>query len=210
MAPPKSSRSEDDIEKLITKVCTNFTAQLEQKFDSKWEKMDKKLSDVCSTLKNLNINVNNNTKAITEIQDKVDGLEQRFKRNTLRFCGLDEDNEDLTNVVSEFIKEKLEIPCSPMEIDCAFRLGKESDEEVRTVVVNFVRNSKRNEVFYSKNKLKDTSFVIYEDLTHSRYELLSAAKKKYGKSKAWSSNGKIYVLNHSGKKKAINTMADLK
>lgn len=190
-----SSRSDDDnIEKLISRVCANFVNQMEAKIDAKMDKLSSKLNEVCNSFKDMKGEIQKNTIAIGQLEGLIDELDQQSKRNSMRMCGLlEKDDEDLLEVIPTFITKKLKIPCSRNDINCVFRMGKEKLEgKCRPIIINYVNGGKRNEVFNSKKLLKDSGVSIFEDLTRPRYELLSEAKKKWGITNVWSSNGKIY------------------
>ncbi|KAJ8968119.1 hypothetical protein NQ317_003180 [Molorchus minor] len=210
----RSAKQEEEyLEQLISKVCTNFTNQLEEKLDLKVKQLDAKLSQVCDSLKNINILVNNNVKDIKELQQRCETLEQQSKRNSLRLCGFNEtEGENLSQSLASFFEENLKINCASNEIDFAFRLRKfENNRNApRPIIVNFVRNIKRNEVMAAKKLLKNTPFTIYEDLTRENYELLISAKKKYGQTKAWSTGGKIFIWNAAGNNKVhVKSRSDI-
>ena len=198
---------EDNLEKLINKVCTNFIAQLEEKLDTRLEKLDSKLSHVCNTLNNLNKTVSENSQGVSDLQIKVDALEQDQKRKCLRFGGIAESvNENLNAVISSFIIAQLKIQCSESDIDYVFRVGRGKQEDngkPRTIIACFTLNNKRNEVLKARKLLKGTMFAVYEDLTIKRYELLGLAKKKYGNSNAWSSGGNVYYWDSKNEKKVL-------
>ncbi|CAH1173853.1 unnamed protein product [Phaedon cochleariae] len=191
-------------EDFIDKVCTNFA----EKYDSK---IVKKLDLISESFEKLNETVNSNTKYIKNIEGRIAIMDQYAKRNTLRIYGVEEvANEVVLKTVATFIKSKLNIACSSADIDCAFRVGKDEKDstKVRPILVNFVNNWKRTEIFRAKKLLKGSEFSIYEDLTKKNYELLIAAKKKYGNSQVWSAGGKIRVL-HNTKTVTLNDMNDL-
>lgn len=198
------SRSEDDMDKLINKVCTNFANQLKEELHSKIDKLDEKLNKLCESLNHINSLVQKNIKAIADVQDRFDNLEQSSKRNSVRICGFKEtENENLLELLPEFISQNLNVNCSQSDIDYVFRLKKNDDTGVvpAAIILNFVSNVKRNIVYQAKKRLKNTSVAIFEDLTLPRYELLMAAKKKFGRNMAWSSTGRIYAWNATLKKK---------
>lgn len=211
MAPTKSGKGnttnidESDLEILINKVCTQFVNQLEQKFDQKLEKLDKNVIELSNSIKNLNKMVTSNNNAIESIMAKCDILEQRGKRNALRINGIPEkEGEVVPNIVISLITNTLKLTCTEQDIDSAFRIGKAIGEQgTRTILVNFVSNIKRTQVFNAKKLLKKSNITMYEDLTQERYELLMAAKKKYGSDKAWSAGGKVYVICNSENKKVL-------
>ncbi|KAJ8927523.1 hypothetical protein NQ314_020025 [Rhamnusium bicolor] len=144
------------------------------------EKINKKLMDVSDSLKLLDKTVSSNTKAISELTDKFDLLEQYFKKNFLRFLGIAENNdEDLVEIIVSLINNTLKVPCANQDIDYTFRVSKLTQaDNTRAVLVNFVSNIKRTQVFNSRKLLKGTNLSVYEDLTRKRYDLLKEAKKR--------------------------------
>lgn len=190
-----STSDADETEKLITRVCTNFADQMDAKFEAKISKLDDKLSSLIDSLKNLEAVAAKNNHSIRDMQLRLDNLEQNCKQNCLRICGLSpvEDDNMAASVVS-FIVNKLNISCSPNDIDFVYRIknttGNKSDTR-STLLVRFLSNMVKSRILAAKKKLKGTSVVIFEDLTRSRYDLLIAARQKHGKN-AWSAGGKIY------------------
>ncbi|KAJ8931303.1 hypothetical protein NQ314_015804 [Rhamnusium bicolor] len=160
--------------------------------------MNNQLVSFAQSFNSLNTSVEQNKKSIEEVNKKLDLSSQYAKRNSLRFYGFDENDDDIVQVVVDFISNILKVPCTIQDIDCAFRIGKslKNDGKPRSVLVNFVNNWKRSQVFAAKKNLtkSGTNIVIFEDLTNGRYEALLAAKEKYGRDKAWSAGGKIFVL----------------
>ncbi|KAJ8914267.1 hypothetical protein NQ315_010999 [Exocentrus adspersus] len=196
----------EEVEQLITKVCNKFVHRLEDSFDRKLGKLDEKLSEVSNTLKSLNQRVSTNLNEIQNVLSTCDLLEQRNKINCLRFHGLVEnDGENVVGMIVSYIDKVLKVPCSESEVDSAYRAGRITNAgKPRAVIVNFVRNIKRNEVLFARKLLKNTEVTIFEDLTRRRYELLLEAKKKYGKRLAWSIAGNVYVMRE-GKKCLVNS-----
>lgn len=197
-------------EQLIRKVCTTFANQLEIKFDKKFDKLNDKLNEVCNNLSMLNKSVNSNQKAIGNLEVKTSTLDQRNRMNALRFNGFAEvEGEDIVHSITTYITGTLKVNCTSNDIDYAFRVGTSRDtNKSRPVLVNFISNIKRNAVFIARKLAKNSEISIYEDLAKERYEVLLAAKRKYGKSNAWSIHGRIYV-SRDNKKFPITCMEDL-
>lgn len=208
-----NSNTDASVEKLISKVCANFASQLECKINKQFEKLEDQLSEITNSLKSLNTKVESNSKVIAHIDEKYDFIEQSLKRNSLRFHGFAEtEGENVNDIIIAFINTHLKIPCSVRDIDYVFRVGRYDNSSVRprAIVINFVHNTIRNAVFNAKKLLKKSQFSIFEDLTSRRYELLVAAKKKFGNTKVWSAGGKVYMWNGSENKKImINSKNDL-
>lgn len=205
-----ATSNSEDVEQLINKVCASFVKQIEAKFDKKLDQINDKLSKVTDSLNEIKETVGQNKKSISDLDSKIDYLEQLSKKNALRFHGFQENpEEEVADMIVDFIINKLNITCTKENIDCAFRVGQSLHDKPRSILVNFTSNIKRHEIITAKkNKLKGSKIAIYEDLTKPRYELLQKAKKKYGNQCAWSSGGKIYVLNNKSKQ-LIKSECDL-
>lgn len=200
-------------EDLINKVCSYFMEKIESSFESKFDKLCDKLNNLQDTLNNINKTVDSHQKIISAVEDRCDEMEQHCKKNALRICGLAEENRNetvLDNVI-RFFSTKLNITCKNEDFDSVFRIGKfNNTEKPRTILVNFISNIKRSEVFTAKKLLKNNEVSMFEDLTKKRFELLIAAKKKMGPANAWSSNGRIYVWCEKSRKRCvINKEVDL-
>lgn len=198
---------EENLEKLMSKVCNNFLAQFESKLDSRLQKLEDKLTQVCDSIKALTASVEKNSKKIIELDEKIDNLEQDRKKNCIRICGLPENpNENLIESIIHFVRTDLKINCASSEIDYCFRMGAVSEDDgPRTIIANFLCNWKKNEIMGAKTILKGTPFAVFEDLTPKRYKMLEQAKRKYGKNKAWSSGGKVYFWDPKNNKKTLIT-----
>ena len=183
----------DETEKLIQKVCSSFCSQIKTEFNQRFDKIDSNLRELSNSIKGLRVDISTNTASISKLNIKTDMLDQSAKRNTLRIHGLQEQQDE--NTIEEaiaFIKNILKIECSAEDIDYAFRVGELLHDKPRVVIVNFINNWKRNEIFNAKKVLKSTKYAMFEDLTKDRYKLLLDAKNKYGTKNVWSAGGKIY------------------
>lgn len=204
------------IEELINKVCENFMDKLESKISSSLDQLndtiDKKFADLKSSVNILDKTINSIQTGLKSLEGKNDLLDQYNKRNNLRVHGITEcENEDVLQVLLDFINSDLNVSCNLNDIDSVFRIGKTKNLKYSRIIhVQFVTNIKRNEVFAAKKKLKNKNISIFEDLTKCRYELLKLAKKKYGNKQAWSTGGNIYVWSEKENRKClINVESDL-
>lgn len=213
-----SKNDTDYTDELINKVCTSFSNKLEARIDKKLDrlesKLDAKLNELNNSIKDLGNISSSNAIAIKVVEQKCDSMEQYSKRNALRIVGFPErESENILDDVITFISSKLNISCRVNDFDCVFRVGNLKEQgkaRPRPILVQFISNIKRDEVYVAKKLLKGTDITIYEDLTTTRYTLLSAAKKKYGNKNAWSSGGKIFVWSaEENKRRQISSGTDL-
>lgn len=187
------------LESMITKI----SSKLLNKINDKLEKMTNRFDTIDDTLKSLDAKLShledveqNNVKQIISINEKLDELNQKSRMNSLRLVGIKEEtNENLLSKVLHLLNDGLKIKCNTFEINRVFRIGKfsQNDKKPRSVIVDFVSNMKRNEIYKAKTNLKGTGIFINEDLTDFRFKLLQAARKKFGIKDAWSQNCRIFV-----------------
>lgn len=204
--------SELSTEELIQKVCADFAEKIEISMEKKFSRVHVRLDELNKSISQLNGYVDTNKTNIALLSDKIDTLEQSARINNLRIHGLPEEKENesvIDNVLNLFVA-KLGVACSSDDINNAYRLGRLSNdvEEPRTVLVNFIRQTKRGEVLKAKSKLRNNSISVFEDLSKQRYKLLKAAKEKVGSKKAWSANGNIYIWLEDEKKRRLVTRED--
>lgn len=201
----------DSIEKLINQVCTNFAKQIQTVMDTRFVKIEEKLNEVNNGIKNLQTKINTVEASIGDLDKRCDKIEQKLKKNSLRFYGIPgEERENTSKVITNFISQQLNISCSENDIEYAFRIGKSDSTRMQPkgIVVNFTNTLKRREVFGAKKMLKQTKFSIFEDLTTSRYRCLMAAKKRYGNDKVWSTDGNVWLWDDRQSKKTLITVVD--
>lgn len=119
---------------------------------------------------------------------------------------------DLVDQVCGVINNSVKVTCQKSEIKCCYRLGKLSREssgrKCRPVVVEFVCQWKRNEVFFSKKNLKGSGLVVCELLTVDRHRLFLKVRKEFEHNNVWTAKGTI-VVSINGAKVYVNTEGDL-
>ncbi|CAH1184034.1 unnamed protein product [Phaedon cochleariae] len=198
--PTRSSQVEEaHLESLISKI----SSKLLNKIDNKLENMTARFDTIDVTLNSLNAKFihleeveHNHKKQFIFVNEKLDELHQNSKMNSLRLIGVNEEtDENLISKILSTINDGMKIKCAIFELNRVFRVGKISADltKPRAVIVDFVTNLKRNEVYKAKFKLKGTGIFINEDLTEYRYKLLLQAKKRFGNKEVWSQNCKIYA-----------------
>lgn len=194
-----------------------ISEKLLTKFDDKWMdslvsqiliRVDEKIKTLFSKYdvmgKEMEKNMANITEQMEEIRDKLDNMEQYSRRNSIRIIGLHEKHdEDIREEILSIFKVKMGINLCKNEIDCCFRIGAKSDK-TRPVLVKFVTNKGKNEVYYRKKQLKGTNIIIREDLTKERNQVVKSAVETLGAKKVWTKNGLIYVLVKNNIKQVSN------
>ncbi|CAH1160027.1 unnamed protein product [Phaedon cochleariae] len=201
-------------EELIAKVCSEFTDKVQKSFNMRFDELDKKLNSINGTLTNIKNSVQNNQEAIVVADEKIERLEQSIKENSLRIYGLVEEEEGVSVLehVIEFFNSQLKVNCCIEDFDCVMRINRRDDNEnkPRVVIVKFLSNVKKTQVFSAKTELKNNGVSIFEDLTKKNFALLTMAKNKFGKKHAWSQGGKFYFHNEKDRKRcSVNCEGDI-
>ena len=150
--------------------------------------------------------LDNNNKALS---DEMDALEQYSRRNCLLFHGVPEtDADDTTESVISLCKGKLDVDVSRDLIDRSHRLGQRhvgpsGEYKPRPIIVKFRSYETRRSVFSAKRLLKGTKFVVTENLTRRRNDLLKKVRSLDTVSCAWTTDGRIVCLLEDGRKVTV-------
>ncbi|KAI5646300.1 hypothetical protein NE865_01762 [Phthorimaea operculella] len=141
------------------------------------------------------------------------GLERHeifLRRKVLLFHGVAEKKEEkLEEVISKMITDQMKLPdITSEDLQVCHRLGS-SSSKTRPILVRFRDLDRRREVWDSKTALKNTGVVISEFLTKSRHDVFMAARKYYGVTNCWTSDGKIHLLLPDKSRRRIEVMDQL-
>lgn len=104
--------------------------------------------------------------------------------------------EDLYKEVCSNLSTMLGMSVTKSDINNCYRLGRKTgggDAKPRPVVVDFVHQWRRDQVFAEKRRLKGSGLVMYEMLTNSRLQLFRKVKEKLGFKSCWTWRGNIYA-----------------
>ena len=112
-----------------------------------------------------------------EMLAKVTELEDRSRRNNLRFDGIsevdDESWEESERRVKLFISNKLNIDTDKLNIERCHRVGPKREGRNRTIICKFLNYKNRDEILnkYVKEKLWLQSFYVNEDFCAKTVEV---------------------------------------
>ena len=101
------------------------------------------------------VEIGNLTQRCNDLEKRNDDLEQYTRKNSLRFAGLEQpENENPTDTVMQVCNSLLKVqpPIEPSDIDNAHRLGEGTP---RALIVKFTNFRARRRVFEAKRRLKD-------------------------------------------------------
>lgn len=148
---------------------------------------------------------------IQSLASQVDELDCYNRRNALLFSGIPEsDIENCTTLVLNTIQSSMNMSnVRASSIYLCHRLGVRSDKRVRPILVRFSDINMRDAVWKEKKKLKSSSTVVCEFLTKPRHELFMTARRHFGVTSCWSSNGAIYIKLPDNNRKRISSALEL-
>lgn len=191
-------------EELISRICEKIDAKMDEKFNIIHETLNK----LEAKIESINKKVDENSRKINLIEKRIDTNEQFSRLNNLRIYGVKEETEeDVESLVLSLFKNKLDIELSTGDIDKCYRIG-ESKNNSRPILVRFVTFKIRSEVYINKKKLKKTGFVIREDLTKYRLDLVKKAADKFDPKNVWTMNGKVFIM-YRKQKQIVESLEDL-
>ena len=151
--------------------------------------------------------LDSNNKALS---DEIYALEQYSRRNCLLFHGVPEaeTDADTTDSVISLCQGKLDVNVTRELVDRSHRLGQRhvgpsGDYKPRPIIVKFRSYETRSSVFSAKRRLKGTKFVVTENLTRRRNDLLKKVRLLDAVSCAWTTDGRIVCLLGDGRKVTV-------
>lgn len=192
----------DVLTKLVSAVTRCFQEQIKQ-IESKFTgivndlyKDNQSLKTEVKTIKEDNNELKN---TIMQLKSK---FEQDKKKNNLIINGISEsDNEDVSNLVNEFIEHKLKTTVYPVR-KC-YRLGKpmkgstkeegKVNAKPRPILVQFENSEGKHLTWIRRKLLKNSGLSIMEDLSQYVLEMVKSCKAKYGKTNVWTVGGNVRV-----------------
>lgn len=155
--------------------------------------IEDKINVLSSSLDDVRRECNLNANNLQKLDYRLEQLEQYSRRYNLRLFGMQETNGERPDVVVvEWLKSHLKISVELKDIDRAHRVGpKMQNGKQRPIIIKFMSYGVRNKVYQVKKLLKGTPFVLKEDLTKARADIMVKMVNKFGQSKVWTRDGKI-------------------
>ncbi|KAI5639516.1 hypothetical protein NE865_08016 [Phthorimaea operculella] len=140
----------------------------------------------------------------------LDRHETFLRRKVLLFHGIAENKEEqLKGVITDLINQKMKITeLTSDDIQVCHRLGT-STTKPRAVLVRFHHLDNRRVVWDAKTLLKGSGIIISEFLTKCRHTVFVAARKHFGVSNCWSSEGKISIILPDSSRRKIEASSEL-
>ena len=104
------------------------------------------------------------------LKDKIRDLEDRSRRDNLRFDGVREyENESWNEVLKDFLFENLGL--QNIKIERAHRTGERKEDMSRTSVTKFSSYKTKKLILKSSRNLNDTGYHINENVSEETVEI---------------------------------------
>ena len=198
----------------LEKRHTELTQQVEQNAGRTMElEVDNKAKS--KEITRLKTTVAAQAEKLHTIETEINEMNQYSRRNCLKFYGVPESTDEITDdVICRIAAERLKVPLTTDDIDRSHRVaarkqsvsstaetsttdgagGAQSRKKPRAIVVKFCTYRKRSAVLRVRKNLKGTGMAIDEALTAANQELLWTVKRHEKVKEAWSSDGRIVAL----------------
>ena len=174
-------------------------------------------------IRKLTHEVHEKEQMITELEQKVDNIEQYMRRDCLTVTGIKESlNENTDELIIDMAKSKLNVELTPTDISRSHRIpgGPPRPDTLnngspRAIIVKFATYNARKKVYSSRRLLKDSpdKMFINEVLTRKRSALAFQARQLIKQrliQQTWTSDGKILVKTNYDKIEVVWSEEDLK
>lgn len=204
------SACEDDQQTKVTLDDTTMIRLTKMISETIENKLEEKLSKINTSLSSLIQFKDNCETRFSRIDSNYDRLEQYSRRNNIIIYGIKEStNENVDDLVLSFLREKMKINCKIEDFERAHRIGQPKTRKTRAIIVKFTSYRTKAEIYKNKSSLKGTTYLVKEDLTKYRVDLLKMAIEKFGFKKVWTSDGNIIAMDSSGQRRKITEISDL-
>ena len=166
---------------------------------------------------------------ITDLEAKIDNLEQYSRRNCLILTGCqekqaksqlythdldvieqkDQEEENTDEIVLDVFRNIMGMRIGIDEVERTHRLGRKAyinstredrlPKSGRPIIIKFSAYRKRQEIFSNKKKLKGSDLLLTENLTKTRMHLLTKAREIVGVKNCWTVDGRIVAIRRDKK-----------
>ena len=156
-----------------------------------------KINDLTGRINELENKIKEKPSWVVDIEGKLVEIEDRSRRNNLRFDGLAESQgeswEQTSDKIYRFIEGELDIDCSNVIIERAHRTGRHREGKPRAVVAKFLNYNDKIAILRNCKNLKGTPFCVYEDFSK---ETVTLRKELWKTVLANRQKGKVSYLNY--------------
>lgn len=148
---------------------------------------------------------------VSTLAQLTDELDNRSRRKFLLFRGIPEaKGENLPSTIQGVVSTKLKIKIEETELKSCFRLGSPLPDKPRPILVRFVNQDTRSDIWRAKKELKGSTISVAEFLTSKRREIFKEARQVFGKTNSWTQDGNIFIKLSDGKKVRLSSLEQLR
>lgn len=200
--------TQKSVEDSVKQMMMDFEAKL--KASSRSDSVDQLFLDFSTFRSHVQNVLHLLQQQITELSFQFDNIEMRHRRKFLLLNGvIEKPGENVPLMVLDILQKNLGMELTSSAIETAYRLGNQSDNKVRPIVLRMSTPMQRADVWKRKTKLKGTSFVLSEYLTKQRKSLFLKARSHFSFRNVWSIGGSIMVKLPNGSRHKILNNLDL-
>lgn len=148
---------------------------------------------------------------ISSLSVQVEKMEMRHRNKHLILNGVAETpNENIPVLVSGILAKNLNLDSiASTSFGRVHRLGKASSEKARPILIRFLDQAQRAEVWKRKTQLKGTQYVLAEFLSKERKALFLEARRHFTMRNVWTLNGDVVIKLPNGSRQKIRYREDL-
>lgn len=159
-----------------------------------WDKVMSEQDRVLNTLQN-------------DLAIQLVDLEQRMRKNRIRFFGLPEiPNEHTKFLVMQIVRQTLHFTIVYEDLDACYRCGIASSSRPRSIVAEFINDHMRTRILKSKTVLMRNGIFVEEELCKELLRVKKQAIRKFGVTHVKVQDSCIEVTAADGVTRKIYTM----
>lgn len=158
-----------DLANLITSTNKETETNIKKAIDDVNLSLTNQITSLNESVTNLKSELAAANATIVSLEDKIEELECKNRRNNLLLFNVpisnvnEENVENVYETAIEFCKTNLNISLSVTDINYCIRIGKKNDK--RPILVSLVHYRNKVSLFKNASLLKDSDFSISDDLT---------------------------------------------
>jgi hypothetical protein len=142
---------------------------------------EKKINQTNEKINKIKTILEDDKSEMKKVNDKLREIEDRSRRNNLRFDGVKENQnetwEDSERKISKLLREQLEIK-EQIQIERAHRTGPKQTKKDRTIIIKLLNYKDKEKILRNANKLKGSGIFINEDFCKETNGIRSELRKQ--------------------------------
>ncbi|XP_045477886.1 uncharacterized protein LOC123683034 [Harmonia axyridis] len=195
----RMSKMEIKFQEGLDKLRKDYIEQNSSTFDQGIPaSLEKKLKqfeiEIKEDIKNLKEELLSIQSRIQKNEQQVDKIQNSSNNKKLLLRGVPEkdNSSDMTKELLNIFNKKMNINIQPTELVTCYRLrkndNKQKDNKPSPVIVEFVTQWRRDEIFFSKSRLKGSNLLISEVLRRDEIQLFQKVRQAFGNN-SWTKRG---------------------